>query len=193
MERLKWHLITMSYESMLLGKSSSGVTTEPADPQCGGPSARGGPCTQPSEFFLLTSNAYSFPLLSFSQSILDICCYLLKQSIKRHMTLTRAGFTCQLCHGMGTPDYGSSWAARFFIFKMLRALHYIIPGKLMPPIRMYKSVMVWNCPGERSLSKMALINKYFSYGRETAQKLIRFQLTSSIIRKITKLHFWATL
>ena len=43
--------------------------------------------------FLLISNAYLFPLLFFSLLILNICSYSLKESIKRHVTLTRAALT----------------------------------------------------------------------------------------------------
>jgi len=86
----------------------SGVTTDRTDPAIWRPPARG-THAQHAEF-LLTSNAYLFPLLFYSLSILDICFYLLKESIKRHVTLTllgylvrgRAGGPWTLVCGVGT-------------------------------------------------------------------------------------------
>jgi len=56
-------------------------------------------------------------------------------------------------------------------------------GSLQPGLR-YHSSHSKNC------------TKYYkklSYGKETERRLLRFQLKSNFIRKITKLHFWATL
>jgi len=50
---------------------NSCVTTDPADPAMQGGAARRGAHAQHAEFFLLTSNAYLFPLLFFSLATSD--------------------------------------------------------------------------------------------------------------------------